>query len=117
MTEYSLSVVQLCPDAYRDAANSIAEAMGYGAGNLSVRLRDASDGLWWGCHAWWIPEVLALAVNPPDEVPGTSEALQHVVTSVAYTEGMTSAELDGVAAGHWLAALAANGLSVVTPAE
>lgn len=129
MTAYTLSVVQLCPDAYADAADAIAEAAGYGPGNLSVRLRDAQGGIWRGCHAWWIPEVLATAINPPDEVPGTADILQHVITSVINTgevldtdgsvlvAAMTDAEVSEVSQAHWLAALAANGLAVVEPAE
>lgn len=116
MTEYTLSVVQLCPGAHKDAANAIAEASGFGPNNLSVELRGPGDSVWWGCHAWWIPEVLAAAVNPPDEVPGTGEILTHVVTSVAYSDGLSDAELATVAPQHWQAALAANGLSVVPAA-
>lgn len=102
MTAYTLSVVQLCPDAYRDAANAIAESAGYGPKNLSVELRDADGGVWWGCHAWWIPSVLEAAMNPPDEVPGTADLAQ-VITSV---------QVGGDPQQHWQAALAANGLSV-----
>lgn len=117
MTKYVLSVVQLCPDAYAAAADAIAEAAGYGPHNLSVRLQDGQGGIWHGCHAWWIPEVLATAINPPDEIPGTADILAHVITSVTYTEGMTDAELSEVAIQHWQSSLAANGLTVVEPAE
>lgn len=117
MSQYTLSVVQLCPDTHRDAANAIAEAAGYGPGNLSVELRHADGSTWWGCHAWWLPSALATAINPPDEVPGTADILVHVITSVVYAEGLTDAELESVAPDHWAAALAANGLSVVEPAE
>jgi len=117
MSTYTLSVVQLCPDAYAASADAIAEASGYGPGNLSVRLGHADGSTWWGCHAWWIPEVLAAAVNPPDEIPGTADILQHVITSVVYTEGMSDAELSEVALQHWLSALSASGLTVVEPAE
>lgn len=125
MTDHSLSVVQLCPDAHKSAAEAIAEGHGYGTGNLSVELRHTDGPTWWGCHAWWVPELLAAAVNPPDEVPGTAEVLAHVVTSVVNTgelldtdgtvlvAAMTSEALEGLANAHWLEALAANGLSVV----
>lgn len=102
---HSMSVVQLCPDAYRDAANAIAEQAGYGPGNLSVMLQDAQGAIWWGCHAWWTPEALEGAITPPDEVPGTADILQHVTTSVR--EG-------GVPSEHWIDALAANGFTVVS---
>lgn len=117
MTAYTLSVVQLCPDAYKAAANAIAEAYGYGTGNLSVELRDSSNNVWWGCHAWWLPSALAVVENPPEEVPGAAEVMAHVVTSVVDTSGMSPDERDAVPATHRDAALAANGLSVFTPAE
>lgn len=104
MTEYSLSVVQLCPNDYRDAANAIAEAAGYGPNNLSVELRHLDGSTWWGCHAWWMPSALEEALNPPEEVPGMTEILSHVITSVR--EGGNPLE-------HWLAALAANNLSTI----
>lgn len=129
MTEYTLSVVQLCPDAYADAADAIAEAAGYGPRNLSVRLQGAGGALWRGCHAWWIPESLSAAINAPDNPPEVSGVLAHVVTAVVntgrivgpdgtvYAEAMSDAELSDVALTHWQSALAANGLSVVEPAE
>ena len=112
MTEYTLSVVQLCPDAYADAADAIAEAAGYGPGNLSMRLQDAQGALWRGCHAPWIPAVLA-AMTAPTGDPAIDDVLAQVVTSVVDTTGMTDAQLSAVALSHWQDALAANGLSVV----
>jgi hypothetical protein len=108
MTAYTLSVVQLCPDAYREHANAIAEAYGYGPGNLSVELRDANNNVWWGCHAWWMPSALEIVSTPPDEVPGAAEIMAQVVTSVR--EG-------GDPQQHWAEALSANGLSVYAPEE
>lgn len=128
MSEYTLSVVQLCPDAYADAADAIAEAAGYGPHNLSVRLQDGQGGIWRGCHAWWIPESLSAAINAPDNPPEVSDVLGRVVTAVVntgriegpdgtvYAEAMSDAQLSEVALQHWQSALAANGLSVVEPA-
>lgn len=107
MSEYTLSVVQLCPDQYRDAANAIAEAAGYGPGNLSVELRHTDGSTWWGCHAWWIPEALAAKSEPTGD-PAIDEVLAQVVTSARDSA-------DPVA--HWQEALAANGLSVYAPEE
>jgi len=108
MTTYTLSVVQLCPDAYRDAANAVAEAAGYGLGNLSVELRHTDGSTWWGCHAWWMPSALQIASTPPEEFPDAAETMAQVITSVQ--EG-------GDPRQHWEAALAVNGLSVHTTAE
>lgn len=57
MSEYALSVVQLCPDSHKYIANALAEEAGYGSNNLSVKLLQEDNSIWWGCHAWWIPEV------------------------------------------------------------
>lgn len=105
MSEYSLSVVQLCPDAYKDAANAIAEAYGYGSGNLSVELRSSVDNsVWWGCHAWWIPEALQLALSPPEEI---APILANVITS--YRELGTN-PANEAAYNHWIEVLEANKL-------
>lgn len=112
MSEYTLSVVQLVPDAYREQANAIAAAYRYGDGNLSVELRHADGSTWWGCHAWWIPEALDAAMQPPADVPGAAEVLARVVTSVMHTSGMTPSGLEMAAVDHWRAALSANELSV-----
>lgn len=117
MSAYTLSVVQLCPDAYKAAANAIAEAYGYGSGNLSVELRDANGGVWWGCHAWWLPSALAVVENPPEEVPGAAEVMAHVVTSVVDTSGMSPDERDATPTANWQEALAAHSLSIFTPSE
>lgn len=103
MTEYTLSVVQLCPDAYRDTANAIAEAAGYGPSNLSVELRHADGSTWWGCHAWWIPEALA-AKSAPTGDPAVDGVLAQVVNS---------SRVGGDPQQHWQAALAERGLSPV----
>ncbi|MNC18302.1 hypothetical protein D3C87_1797130 [compost metagenome] len=109
MSEYTLSVVQLCPDAYKDAANAIAEAAGYGTGNLSVELRDASGGIWWGCHSPWIPSALERATNLPSEAPAEwHAALEAVKTSAIPREDYFQ---------HWVETLAANALTVYAPEE
>lgn len=113
MTEYTLSVVQLCPDAYREQANAIAAAYGYGDGNLSVELRHADGSTWWGCHAWWEPSALDAAMGAPDE----AVILVHVITSVIDRETVPEAQREGLPLRHWLSALAANGLSAPEIAE
>lgn len=94
---YSQSVVQLCPDAQRDEANALAEAAGYGPGNLGVQLVDATGAIWWGCHAWWTPAALEAA----GEVPGV----------------ITTAREGGSPAEHWAEALALHGLSPIEVPE
>jgi len=105
---FSLSVVQLCPEIHRGAADAIAESYGYGPGNLSVRLTHTDTSTWWGCHAWWRPEALDIVTTPPDEVAGVADIMAIVITSVR--EG-------GEPIQHWAEVLAANGLSVYVEPE
>ena len=57
---FNLSVVNIIPDAHRDAINQIAALYGCGANNLSVKLQDAEGNVFWGCHSWWKPEDYAV---------------------------------------------------------
>ncbi|MNQ48937.1 hypothetical protein D3C85_628250 [compost metagenome] len=106
MTTYNLSVIQLCPDGHKVAAEQIAEAAGYGTGNLSVRLQSGSGEAWWGCHAWWVQGALENALALPAEAPTAwHEAMAAVITSV---------KEDADAYGHWQEVLAANGVTIVS---
>ena len=104
---FNLSVVNIIPDAHKDALNQIAELYGCGPNNLSVKLQ-GEDGIYWGCHSWWKPEDYAIFSD--------DELRQQVVP----TELQPSLEflyerlmLDGDAQENWQAALALNGLSEV----
>ena len=104
---FKLSVVNIVPDAHRDAINQIAALYGCGDNNLSVKLQGA-DGVYWGCHSWWKPEDYA--------VFGDDELRQQVVP----TELQPSLEflyerlmLDGDAQENWTAALSELGLSII----
>ena len=59
---FNLSVVNIVPDAHKDAINQIAELYGCGENNLSVKLQ-GEDGIYWGCHSWWKPEDYAIFSN------------------------------------------------------
>lgn len=107
MSEYTLSVVQLCPDQHKAAAEAVAEYAGYGAGNLSVELRHTDGSTWWGCHAWWIPAALEAAMVLPPEAPAEWQAAMAAV--------ITSTRDGGEPIQHWQDALAEHGLSVVQP--
>ncbi|HCM30282.1 MAG TPA: hypothetical protein DIC32_00165 [Acinetobacter radioresistens] len=105
--KFNLSVVNIIPNAHKDAINQIAELYGCGPNNLSVRLQ-GEDGIYWGCHSWWKPEDYAIFSD--------DELRQQVVP----TELQPSLEflyerlmLDGDAQENWQAALALNGLSEV----
>lgn len=105
--KFNLSVVNIIPDAHKDAINQIAELYGCGANNLSVKLQ-GEDGIYWGCHSWWKPEDYAIFSD--------DELRQQVVPaelqpSLAFLYERLM--LDGSAQENWQAALALNGLSEV----
>lgn len=104
---YNLSVVNIVPDAHKDAINQIAEIYGCGSNNLSVKLQ-GEDGIYWGCHSWWKPEDYAQfsdtelrAQIVPIELQPALEFLHERLM------------LDGDAQENWTAALSELGLSEV----
>ena len=46
--KFNLSVVNIIPNAHKDAINLIAEAYGCGPNNLSVKLIDSNGAVYWG---------------------------------------------------------------------
>lgn len=108
---FNLSVVNIVPDAHKDAINQIAEIYGCGPNNLSVELQ-GEDGIYWGCHAWWKPEDYAqfsdadlrAQVIPIELQP----ALEHLYERIV---------LDGDAYENWQAALTELNLVTVTEQE
>ena len=105
---FNLSVVNIVPNAHKDAVNQIAEAYGCGANNLSVKLQDAEGNVFWGCHSWWKPEHYALFSD--DElraqvVPAELQpSLEHLYERLM---------LDGNSQENWQSALDELGLSLV----
>lgn len=105
---FNLSVVNIVPDAHKDAVNQIAELYGCGENNLSVKLINNNGDIFWGCHSWWKPEDYAQFSD--------DELRQQVVPA----ELQPSLEflyerlmLDGNAQDNWQAALDELGLSLV----
>ena len=104
---YNLSVVNIVPDARKDAINQIAELYGCGPNNMSVKLQGL-DGIYWGCHSFWKPEDYAQFSDPdlraqfvpPELLPSLEFLYERLV-------------LDGDAQENWQAALAELGLSPV----
>lgn len=99
-----LSVVQICPDLYKDVANAIADAAGLGDSNLSVKLVDTEGGIWWGCHAVWRKELYYSNMSLPPEAPQEfHEALSNVISSAQERDDFYQ---------HWVEVLEANGFIV-----
>ncbi|MBT0886279.1 MULTISPECIES: hypothetical protein [Acinetobacter] len=105
---FNLSVVNIIPDAHKDAINQIAEAYGCGPNNLSVKLQDTEGNVFWGCHSWWKSE--DYAVFSDDElraqvVPAELQpSLEHLYERLM---------LDGSSQENWQSALDELGLSEV----
>ena len=105
---FNLSVVNIVPDAYKDAVNQIAEAYGCGPNNLSVKLEDAEGNIFWGCHSWWKPEDYAAFSDEelrnqvvPDEL---KPSLEHLYERLM---------LDGSSQENWQSALDELNLTLV----
>lgn len=105
---FNLSVVNIVPDAHKDAINQIAELYGCGENNLSVKLIDSTGSVFWGCHSWWKPEDYATfsddglraQIVPTELAPALEFLYERLV-------------LDGDSQENWQAALALHGLSEV----
>jgi len=105
---FNLSVVNIIPDAHKDAINQIAELYDCGENNLSVKLIDSTGAIYWGCHSWWRPEDYATftdadlraQVVPSELAPALEFLYERLV-------------LDGDAQQNWQAALSELGLSIV----
>lgn len=104
---FNLSVVNIVPDAHKDAINKIAELYDCGENNLSVKLQGV-DVIYWGCHSWWKPEDYALfsdeelraQIIPAELLPLFEFLYERLV-------------LDGDAQENWQVALSELSLSVI----
>ena len=127
---FNLSVVNIIPDAHKDAINQIAELCGCGSNNLSVKLQ-GEDGIYWGCHSWWKPEDYAVfsdaklraqRTGRANERTYSAERLKEMVkvASIVAIEGHQRVikhlyerlMLDGDAQENWTAALSELGLTL-----
>lgn len=109
---FNLSVVNIVPNAHKDAINQIAELYDCGENNLSVKLIDSTGQIYWGCHSWWKPEDYAqfsdddlrAQVVPVELAPALGHLYERLV-------------LDGDAQENWTAALSELGLTVFEISE
>ena len=105
---FNLSVVNIIPDEHKEAVNQVAALYGCGENNLSVKLIDSKNSIYWGCHSWWKPEDYAVF----------SDA--ELRAQIIHAELLPSLEflyerlmLDGDAQENWQQALVETGLSLV----
>ncbi|MDN5621782.1 MAG: hypothetical protein L0G96_01505 [Acinetobacter sp.] len=109
---FNLSVVNIVPDAHKDAINQIAELYNCGENNLSVKLIDSNGAVYWGCHSWWKPEdygqfsdaELRAQIVPTELQPSLEFLYERLM-------------LDGDAQENWQAALNELGLSLIETEE
>ena len=105
--KFNLSVVNIIPDAHKDAINQIAELYGCGSNNLSVKLQGV-DGIYWGCHSWW---------NPEDYAMFSDDELRQQVVPIELQPSLKFLHerlmLDGAAQENWEQALVEMRLSLV----
>ena len=104
---FNLSVVNIIPDAHRDAINQIAALYGCGENNLSVKLIDSNGAVYWGCHSWWKPEDYAMFSDDELRAQVVPAELQPSLEFL-YERLM----LDGDAQENWKAALSEFGLTI-----
>lgn len=109
---FNLSVVNIIPDAYREAVNQVAELYGCGDNNLSVKLRDSEGSIYWGCHSPWTVDDYALF---------SDEELRNLRVPVDLRESLNHLyerlSLDGNAQENWQAALTELNLITYTQEE
>ena len=104
--KFNLSVVNIIPDAHKDAINQIAELYGCGSNNLSVKLQ-GEDGIYWGCHSRWKPEDYAVFSDAELRAQIVPSELQPSLEFL-YERLM----LDGDAQENWQATLSEHGLTL-----
>ena len=105
---FNLSVVNIIPDAHKDAVNQIAELYGCGENNLSVKLIDSNGSIYWGCHSWWKPEDYAIFSDAELRAQIVPSELQPSLEFL-YERLM----LDGNSQENWQSALSELGLNPV----
>ena len=109
---FNLSVVNIIPDAHKDAVNQVAALYGCGENNLSVKLIDSNGAVYWGGHSWWKPEdyalfsddVLRQKVVPTELQPSLEFLCERLV-------------LEGDSQENWQAVLSELGLSLVEESQ
>lgn len=111
----NLSIVNIIPDQYRDAINSLAERYQLGPNNLSVKLLDISGNVYWGCQGMWTPDFYAKFTDStarsefisthytPEQAEIVNTALSHLYERLV---------LNGSPYDNWLAALSELNLTI-----
>lgn len=114
------SCVLITPVANRDAANQLAELMGWGPGSYSVPL--SADGTepatHFGLHAWVQPEFEALLSGAAEGImpEGLAQAGYPEAVFLGIMASLITSLRDDMT-GHWQDVLTTSGLQTVVPVE
>lgn len=52
----TLSIVNVAPESTAGLINELAEILGMGVDNLSIKLQNQNGDIYYGCHSWWTVE-------------------------------------------------------------
>ena len=84
MTDYTYSLTLIAPVAYRDAANAVAEAMGWGPDNYSIPLTDnGTDITHYALATCCDQQFVDWMTEPPTEAGDIGDLLEALIVSIA----------------------------------
>lgn len=82
-TDYIYSVCLIVPAAFRDAANQLAEGLGWGPDNYAIPLTDnGTDVTHYAMSTCCDQQFADWLENPPPEAEGASEILSVLIASL-----------------------------------
>lgn len=78
------STVLIVPEAMRDAANQLAEVMGWGSDSYEVLLQDAEGNRFYGLHAW-TSEKFKRWLTGEQPLPSQARAAKPILEALIYS--------------------------------
>lgn len=117
----NLSIVNIIPAAYKDLLNDFAKSLGMGPNNLSIKLRDSDNNIYWGCHSWWTVDKYTTFKNKEalgnliEDINIYESAINNLKEFVVDTKDMEN--IDKVPHDNWINALSVLNLTLVCTEE
>lgn len=115
-----LSIVNIISDIHKEIINDLAEVLGMGPDNLSIKLQDINGKIFWGCHSWWSSEKyiifkdLYTLENMGVDVAHYKGAIRDLLEFVINTENMETDQIVNIPNLNWNNALTELGLTLFT---